>query len=431
MSVGIFLVVISSSLSVALAAWTATDVTNLLASTTFTGYDKRIRPRQTQSDVVNVYMKFGLTAITGLDEIGGTLYLVGYLDVTWKDELIAWASGSHASVEEIMMSHTDIWTPAVTLYTSVSSLSELGASDDPVTIQKDGTIKWRPGLVIESGCAIDVSFYPFDTQTCSITFLPWQYSSDLVHLMPNATEVDTTLLQDNSEWVLKETSVKNTSGVFTEVSFELTLKRRPQYFILNMVLPIILIGFLNGFVFVMPFDQGRVGFIITGFLSIGVFLTVIADVLPKSSNPMSLLAYFIIWQLMLGALCTLEAILTLKIYHRHGKMPLPPSLKKFLSVLWCYPCRGKSVEDEKPPKGYTFYRKRYQLHDVSVFVKEFKMKKKTDGEDKDDTEMKEKPEPKVSWKTLGSTLDIFFFFIFIVLNIAIYMMFLVPLANAA
>lgn len=317
----------------------------------------------------------------------------------------------------------------MTLYTSVSSLSELGASDDPVTILKDGTVNWKPGLIIESGCAIDVSYYPFDTQTCSVTFLPWQYTSDLVHLMPNATTVDTSLLQESSEWDLTETTVTNTSGVFTEVTFKLTLKRRPQYFILNMVLPIILIGLLNGFVFVMPFDQGRIGFIITGFLSIGVFLTVIANTLPKSSNPMSLLAYFIIWQLMLGALCTLEAILTLKIYHRHGKMPLPSPLKKFLSILWCYPCRGKSVEDEKPPKGYTFYRKRYQLHSVSVFVKEFKMKRKAD--DKDNAELKEKPEPKVSWKTLGSTLDIFFFLVFIVLNIAIYMMFLVPLANAA
>ncbi|XP_061175708.1 acetylcholine receptor subunit alpha-1-B-like [Saccostrea echinata] len=408
------------------AAWTNSDVTTLLASNTFTNYDKRIRPRATQSDVVDVYIKFGLTAITGLDEIGGTLYLVGYLDVTWRDDLIAWNTGS---VDQLMMSHKDIWTPAVTLYTSVSSLSELGASDDPVTILKDGTVNWRPGLVIESGCAIDVSYYPFDTQECTVTFLPWQYTSDLVHLMPNATMVDISLLQKSSEWDLTETTVKNTSGVFTEVSFKLTLKRRPQYFILNMVLPIILIGLLNGFVFVMPFDQGRVGFIITGFLSIGVFLTVIADVLPKSSNPMSLLAYFIIWQLMLGALCTLESILTLKIYHRHGKMPLPNSLKKFLSVLWCYPCRGKSVQDEKPPKGYTFYRKRYQLHSVSVFVKEFKMKRK--GDDNDNPEFKEKPEPKVSWKTLGSTLDIFFFFVFIILNIAIYMMFLVPLANAA
>lgn len=429
MSIRITLVITSCMLTAYSAAWNSTDVTTLLSSSTFTGYDKRIRPRQTQADVVDVYIKFGLTAITGLDEIGGTLYLVGYLDVTWRDDLIAWNTGN---VDEMMMSHTDIWTPAVTLYTSVSSLSELGASDDPVKILKDGTINWRPGLVIESGCAIDVSYYPFDTQTCSITFLPWQYTSDLVHLMPNASKVDTSIMQTNSEWDLTETSVKNTSGVFTEVSFELTIKRRPQYFILNMVLPIILIGLLNGFVFVMPFDQGRVGFIITGFLSIGVFLTVVADVLPKSSNPMSLLAYFIIWQLMLGALCTLEAILTLKIYHRHGKMPLPASLKKFLSVLWCYPCRGKSVEDEKPPKGYTFYRKRYQLHSASVFVKEFKMKKKADNnEDKDDPEMKEKPEPKVSWKTLGATLDILFFFMFIVLNIAIYMMFLVPLANAA
>lgn len=159
MSIRITLVITSCMLAAYSAAWNSTDVTTLLSSSTFTGYDKRIRPRQTQADVVDVYIKFGLTAITGLDEIGGTLYLVGYLDVTWRDDLIAWNTGN---VDEMMMSHTDIWTPAVTLYTSVSSLSELGASDDPVKILKDGTITWRPGLVIESGCAIDVSYYPFE-----------------------------------------------------------------------------------------------------------------------------------------------------------------------------------------------------------------------------------------------------------------------------
>ena len=44
------------------------------------------------------------------------------------------------------------------------------------------------------------------------------------------------------------------------VSFKLTIDREPLYFTFNVALPILLIGLLNGFVFVMPAESGeRVG----------------------------------------------------------------------------------------------------------------------------------------------------------------------------
>ena len=411
-------------------ATTSTEVANLLADSVFTSYDKRVRPRTNQDDIIYVSLDFGLTSISGLDEIGGTLSVVGYLEAKWDDELIAWTGTSHTNVQEIQLTQNDIWTPAVTLYTSVDSLSELGESLNPVTITQQGSITWKPGLVIDSGCSVDVSLYPFDTQKCSITFIPWQFTSNMVRLLPNSDTVNTDLLSQSSEWSLLSTSVANTTGVYTEVTYELTMKRRPQFFILNMILPILLIGLLNGFVFIMPFDQGRVGFIITGFLSIAVFLTIIADILPKSSNPMSLLGYFLVWQLMLAALCTLETIITLKIYHRDGKINVPSYIKKFLAIMWCYPCRGKKMAGDKPPKNQNFFKKTSQLPIVAKDAKEFKMKQRDSEKSDGDQEDSGPPKTKVTWKMMGASLDTIFFFVFVIVNIAMYMMFLAPLASA-
>lgn len=77
--------------------------------------------------------------IIGLDEIGGMFYLVGYLDVMWRDDFIVWNIGN---VDEMMMLYMDIWILVVMLYSLVSFFLELGVFDDLVKIFKDGMIIW-------------------------------------------------------------------------------------------------------------------------------------------------------------------------------------------------------------------------------------------------------------------------------------------------
>jgi len=44
------------------------------------------------------------------------------------------------------------------------------------------------------------------------------------------------------------------------VRFQITIEREPLYFTFNVALPILLLGLLNGFVFVLPAESGeRVG----------------------------------------------------------------------------------------------------------------------------------------------------------------------------
>jgi len=44
------------------------------------------------------------------------------------------------------------------------------------------------------------------------------------------------------------------------VRFQITIEREPLYFTFNVVLPILLLGLLNGFVFILPAESGeRVG----------------------------------------------------------------------------------------------------------------------------------------------------------------------------
>ena len=47
----------------------------------------------------------------------------------------------------------------------------------------NGKVKWRPPTTFKSSCDIEVKFFPFDEQTCKLTFGSWTYNIEEVHLL--------------------------------------------------------------------------------------------------------------------------------------------------------------------------------------------------------------------------------------------------------
>jgi Neurotransmitter-gated ion-channel ligand binding domain len=57
-----------------------------------------------------------------------------------------------------------------------------------VLIRHDGRVHWEPGGVFTTTCDIDVRFFPFDDQLCSIQFGAWAYYSarmNITNVSPN------------------------------------------------------------------------------------------------------------------------------------------------------------------------------------------------------------------------------------------------------
>jgi len=43
------------------------------------------------------------------------------------------------------------------------------------TLFPDGKVQWEPPAIYKSSCTIDVEFYPFDKQLCTLKFGSWTY----------------------------------------------------------------------------------------------------------------------------------------------------------------------------------------------------------------------------------------------------------------
>lgn len=158
-------------------------------------------------------------------------------------------------------------------------------------------------------------------------------------------------------WDLVDTDAESVtdSGTVPAVDFTVTLKRKPMYFILSIVMPTVLLGILNIFVFALPCESGeRAGYAITVFLAFAVFLTIVTAELPKNSNSVAVFAVFIIIQTVISTLITLIGLIMIRCSLFDDTVPVPKSLQTTLRVLtlkrWCLKKRGGSVAPNKHEK---------------------------------------------------------------------------------
>lgn len=174
------IVILFELVSISQSTATSADFLTFLSSAPHSGgYDKRIFPRLSQNDAITCYLSFSIIALTKFDEVRGTLEVVGYLDVIWENELWTWTTGTHPFTE-ILLPQNDVWKPTIVLANSVESLEELGDSSYNIRAFNNGTMQWKLGIVATTGCFVDVSYYPFDKQSCTLDFAPWGYTSDKV-----------------------------------------------------------------------------------------------------------------------------------------------------------------------------------------------------------------------------------------------------------
>lgn len=97
------------------------------------------------------------------------------------------------------------------------------------TLHFDGTIVWEPGGSFSTTCNIQIRYFPFDHQTCDLTFTVWQYTKDMMSVTNSSHLINIDTLSGNGEWVVKSTSMgpmswhdpSNPEDVYSEVSSRL------------------------------------------------------------------------------------------------------------------------------------------------------------------------------------------------------------------
>jgi len=316
---------------------TANDTKQLITDLfTKNNYNKHVRPiiDQSMASTVSVSIDFYLAGISSLDEISEKLTTTGFLEITWKDEFLTWTASSYGNLYTIHYPQSEVWKPDLSLQNGFTKLKELGSSFINVDIQMDGTVTWRPFDIFESHCTVDSKYFPFDEQTCDIVFVSWSYNIREVNLLIGNNGIQYyEYFSSNAEWSIIGSDVKVIyNALEVKMTFTIKIKRVPQYFVLNLLTPIVLLSILNLFTFAIPCDSGeRTGYSITVWLSFAVFLTIINDNLPQNST--SIMAIYAMMQLFLTTLCVIICTLQLRVNGYSEDTNVPRCLTRMVICL--------------------------------------------------------------------------------------------------
>jgi len=69
-------------------------------------------------------------------------------------------------------------------YCSADVSSYKSSISTNVIVTSDGNVTWLSMVIFRSSCAIDVKYFPFDEQNCTMLFSSWTYDGFQVHVVP-------------------------------------------------------------------------------------------------------------------------------------------------------------------------------------------------------------------------------------------------------
>ncbi|XP_060571964.1 neuronal acetylcholine receptor subunit beta-2-like [Ruditapes philippinarum] len=405
----------------------------------FTDYEVLQRPDE------RTFVSIGLNLVTinSLDIKDQILSTSGFFTMKWDDSRLDWSGNvNYTSIRFLFTTEKYAWRPAIFIENSVTELEVFSNTNWLIRLSSDGSAYWTPGGIFETSCDVDITYYPLDTQTCSIVLTTWAYTTNEVYLMFSDDPISTDDFSPNGEWDLIETSTstetaeksKHDTNSYTRLSFTFKLKRRPLFHILNTIFPVLLMASLIIFVFKLPPESGeRVGMSLTVLLAYAVYLTLIADNIPRTSLSTSILSTYLTIIFMLSTLSVIFTIVVLDIYFNHDDDEEPPrwvqTMTRLLLVkisMWkgerC--CKKKKVSPKNKSSELSLSTVKLPLDGVEPFDSNAKTRYR--GKNSDVVEVNhlegdddaDEDEIKIySWKEVALILDRCFMYLFILLVI--------------
>lgn len=314
---------------------------NLVSAYYLDGYSTiDFPPLADVSQPMRVNIDIQLYAINGFDEVAGNIELVVAMDIKWVDEMSIIHSISFKIEDrsEFLVPYDMIWTPKLVLTNAIGETSDVG--DSAYLCRFDMRTKqvfWKPRVVVSSSCTPDVTYYPFDKQTCEFIYTVWGFRSNEVLLTSSTNEWNQDEYGESGEWNIAGTSTE--TYILSDqsyIKFTLNIVRKPLYFAFNILLPVLVLCLLNSTVFLLPAESGeRVGFSVTCFLSFMVLLNMIMDIMPRSSSPISFLCYYLVVMMSNSGGMTLVTILLMRVYHKPEKSNVPKWIQRCVTFVNC------------------------------------------------------------------------------------------------
>ncbi|VDI19224.1 Hypothetical predicted protein [Mytilus galloprovincialis] len=290
-------------------------------------YNPELLPILDSHHPLQVNAKLYVMALQGLEDKSQVLTASVFWYFTWKDEIFRWDHNiEYKNISRLTVKVSDVWVPEIYIVNDVRDMPIRGSgyNKDYVIVRSNGYMTWFPAKELQTSCAIDITKYPFDTQACKIRMETWYHdnTSFVLNTIGLGIGLSEVHYVENGEWDILNLSAypfeyqedfADNSSAYSCIHYTLILKRRSSYHLITTAFPFVILMAINLLVIVIPTECGeKLGFCMSQFLTMIVFLTLIAQNMPSSSLTISYLTFLISLQILVSGITIL--IVTISIY---------------------------------------------------------------------------------------------------------------------
>ncbi|XP_027564277.1 neuronal acetylcholine receptor subunit alpha-6 isoform X3 [Neopelma chrysocephalum] len=308
------------------------------------------------------------------DEVNQIMETNLWLRHIWNDYKLRWDPSQYDGIEFVRVPADKIWKPDIVLYNNAVGDFQVEVKTKAL-LRYDGMITWTPPAIFKSSCPMDITFFPFDHQNCSLKFGSWTYDKAKIDLLIIGSKVDMNDFWENSEWEIVDASgykhdIKYNccEEIYTDITYSFYIRRLPMFYTINLIIPCLFISFLTVLVFYLPSDCGeKVTLCISVLLSLTVFLLVITETIPSTSLVIPLVGEYLLFTMIF---VTLSIVITVFVLNIHYRTPTTHTMPEWVKTVFLnllpkvllmqrpleqqkknYPKKPKKVSDSKSGKS--------------------------------------------------------------------------------
>lgn len=314
----------------------------------FSNYTSQHRPRNNQSEAVQVSAIVNLLDITDFDDVKQQFTCNVIFDINWKDEFLAWDPDDFGGIKYFTFNNGyKAWFPSLTVTNTLEKRDVFSDDTQRMTVFNNGTVLWIPSAILKTSCPLNVRTFPFDVQECSIYLMAVHYTVDEVEFVTGSDKVYNGRFQRSGTWDLLDTSLSSVrTGNVYKWRITLRFQRRALFYVLNVLIPIVILSILNMAVFLVPVESGeKLSFAITVLLSLVVFMTFVSELVPRTSTVMSMLTVYLTTVTTSSAVNVMLTIVVLTLHNKPNKEVVPRCFQKLVYIARKASCRKTFVFD--------------------------------------------------------------------------------------
>ncbi|XP_054625691.1 neuronal acetylcholine receptor subunit alpha-3 [Dunckerocampus dactyliophorus] len=314
-----------------LGGGTCSEAEHKLFSVIFSNYNQYIRPVENVSDPVIVQFEVSMSQLVKVDEVNQIMETNLWLRHIWNDYKLKWNPKDFGGVEFIRVPSSRIWKPDIVLYNN--AVGDFQVDDKTKALLRyNGEVTWIPPAIFKSSCKIDVTYFPFDYQNCTMKFGSWTYDKAKIDLVLIGSTINLKDFWESGEWMIidapgykHDIKYNCCEEIYTDITYSLYIRRLPLFYTINMIIPCLLISFLTVLVFYLPSDCGeKVTLCISVLLSLTVFLLVITETIPSTSLVIPLIGEYLLFTMIFVTLSIVITVFVLNVHYRTPKTHTMP-----------------------------------------------------------------------------------------------------------